>query len=416
MGFRILHVISSVNPINGGPIEGLLQLADVNQRAGHSVEVLSLDDPDSPWVKSCKIKCYPMGPSKLKYGYTPRLVPWLRANRSNFDVVIVNGIWGFGSFGTWLALHDSATPYFVFTHGMLDPWFKKTYPLKHFKKWLYWPWAEYRVLRDASAVMFTCEEERRLARRSFWLYRCDEFVVNYGTAGAVGDAGLQRSEFLSQFPHLQGKRCLLFLGRVHVKKGLDLTLNAFAELLRRLPEGKTGNLHLIVAGPSNDAYGEKMKSLAKALGLSERVTWTGMLTGDRKWGAFHSADAFVLSSHQENFGIAVAEALSCSLPVLISNKVNIWREIRQVEAGFVDNDDLPGTFRVMEQWVEAELQTRQTMRTAARKCFDERFFIDRAGESFVRAMELYGLRRRLSPPNAIDMAAQSPSNEELPTD
>ena len=78
----------------------------------------------------------------------------------------------------WLALESLRkqgfhTPaYFVFTHGMLDPWFKRTYPLKHLKKWLYWPWAEYRVLRDAQAVLFTCEEERILARQSFWLYKC----------------------------------------------------------------------------------------------------------------------------------------------------------------------------------------------------------------------------------------------------
>ena len=80
---------------------------------------------------------------------------------------------------------------------MLDPWFKKQYPLKHLKKWMYWPWAEYRVLRDAQAVLFTCEEERVLARESFWLYRCNEVVVSYGTAKPKGDPEVELQEFFA---------------------------------------------------------------------------------------------------------------------------------------------------------------------------------------------------------------------------
>ncbi|MEB0151131.1 glycosyltransferase, partial [Pseudomonas sp. CCC2.2] len=84
--------------------------------------------------------------------------------------------------GTWRALAKKKIPYFIFTHGMLDPWFKKNYPLKHLKKWLYWTWGEYRVLRDAKAVLFTCEEEKILARQSFWLYKANEVVTAFGTA------------------------------------------------------------------------------------------------------------------------------------------------------------------------------------------------------------------------------------------
>ena len=100
---------------------------------------------------------------------------------------------------------ELATPYFVFPHGMLDPWFKRTYPLKHLKKLLYWPWAEYRVLRDAAAVLFTSEEERRLARESFWPYRCNEVVVNYGTAAPEIDLASAREDFFGSFPQLRGQ-------------------------------------------------------------------------------------------------------------------------------------------------------------------------------------------------------------------
>src|SRR5438309_3239789 len=102
---------------------------------------------------------------------------------------------------------------------MLDPWFKRTYPLKHFKKVVYWPWGEYRVLRDAAAVLFTSEEERRLAAKSFRPYRVKERVVNYGTAGPTVDLFDARNEFFGRFPELCDGRIVLFLGRLRDKEG-----------------------------------------------------------------------------------------------------------------------------------------------------------------------------------------------------
>lgn len=392
MGLRILHSITSVNPAGGGPIEGLKQLAAVNIEQGHRVEVVSLDDPSSPWVASCPLRCHALGPASTSYHYSSRLAPWLREHRHEYDMVVINGLWQYASFGVWRALRGTTTPYFVFTHGMLDPWFKRTYPLKHLKKWLYWPWADYRVLRDAAAVLFTCEEERRLARQSFWLYECDERVVDFGTRAPAGDAAGQRELFLDRFPHLRGKRCLLFLGRVHEKKGPDLLFRALASLVAQLPSGETDTLHLVMAGPHDHAYGREMQALASRLGLAGRITWTGMLGGELKWGAFHAADAFVLTSHQENFGIAVVEALACGVPVLISNQVNIWREILQGGAGFVEADDVAGARRLLEQWLRVEPELWLRMRAAAKSVFAERFAIDRAAESFIRALRTHELR------------------------
>ena len=202
---KILHIMNSVDPASGGPIEVVKQLWTTPVSGGHHVEIASLDPPNAPYLNQCPLPVYPLGPATLGYAFSARLVPWLRANRSHFDAAIVNGIWQFHSFGAWRALHASSTPYVLFTHGMLDPWFKKRYPLKHFKKWMYWPWAEYRVLRDARAVLFTTEEERVLARSSFWLYRCNEVVVNYGTARPNGDPEMELREFYSCLINLVGE-------------------------------------------------------------------------------------------------------------------------------------------------------------------------------------------------------------------
>ena len=383
---KILRSIHSLNPAIGGPMEAVKQSSAILANRGHRVEVVSLDAPDDPWIGEFPVRVHALGRGRGGYGYTPRFIPWLKEHRREYDAVIVHGVWQYNSFGVWRALRGTATPYFVFPHGMLDPWFKRTYPLKHIKKLLYWPWAEYRVLRDAAAVLFTSEEERRLARESFSLYRCKEVVVNYGTAAPPMDLEDAREDFFRDFPKLRGQHFLLFLGRLHVKKGCDLLIEAFAAL--RNSSAGNAPLHLVLAGPcADEEYLLHLKQLAASATKDDgSITFTGMLSGSRKWGAFSAAEAFVLPSHQENFGIAVAEALACGTPVLISNKVNIWREIEADNAGYVENDDLAGTTALLKRWVATEPQVRMAMKESAKNCFARRFEIERATDSLLEAL------------------------------
>jgi glycosyltransferase involved in cell wall biosynthesis len=403
---RILRSIRSVNPEGGGPIEGIKQVSRIHQESGHHVEVVSLDAPNDDWVREFPLKVNALGPVRDKFGYTPELVPWLKSHAKDYDAVIVNGLWQYHSFGVLRAFRNSTTPYFVFPHGMLDPWFKRTYPMKHLKKWLYWPWAEYRVLRKAKAVCFTSEEERRRARESFWPYRCHEEVVAYGTSAPTGEPEQLKRLFLQRFQEVQGKRVLLYLGRLHPKKGCDLLLRAFARILKRsahsspsispttmprpLQNEINGHnsqpLHLVMAGPDQHGWLAQLQALAFSLGISDRITWTGMLKGDLKPGAFYSAEAFVLPSHQENFGIAVAEAMACGVPALISNKVNIWREVQEDRAGLVENDDEEGALKMLERWISLSPDEQAAYRAQARKCFADRFEIHRAAQSIIRLL------------------------------
>jgi glycosyltransferase involved in cell wall biosynthesis len=376
---RILHLISSVDPTHGGPIEAVKNLGIANAEAGHVVEVATLDSSDARFVRDFPLPLHCFGPSRLKYHYTPKLIPWLRENRCDYDAVVVNGLWQFNSYAAYLALRDTTTPYYIYPHGMLDPWFQRAYPLKHLKKAVYWKLIQHRVVAAAGALLFTCEEERRLARKSFHPYRCREMVVKYGTSVPKLSSS-QRDLFLATFPETRGKRCFLFLGRIHEKKGCDLLIDAFAKLPR--DEG----FHLIIAGPDPVGLAEKLKGLASTLGIAQRITWTGMISGDLKWGAFQIADAFVLPSHQENFGIAVVEALACGTPVLISNQVNIWREIQEDGVGLVEYDDQSGTENLLRRWIALSPEKCDDMRRKAVATFNMRFEIHQAARSMVEAI------------------------------
>jgi glycosyltransferase involved in cell wall biosynthesis len=368
---KLLHVLASVDPRGGGPLEGVRQRGLRLEQLGHSVELVTLDDPAAPFVQGFPLKVHALGPPRSSYRYSAALVPWLRAHAAEYDALIVNGLWQYHSFAVWRVLKSLKLPYFVFTHGMLDPWFKHAYPRKHLKKWLYWPWGDYRVLRDARAVLFTSEEERLQARRSFWLYAARERVVSYGTSTPPDNVEALREVYLTAHPELRGRRVLLFLGRIQEKKGCDLLVRAFARVASRDPA-----LQLVIAGPDQTGMVSALTELSRQLGIADRISWPGMLQNAMKWGAFYIADAFVLPSHQENFGIAVAEALGCGVPVLISDKVNIWREVQSAGAGLVAADTIEGTANSLSRWLSLTSGERQAMRHAARELFHRRYTVD----------------------------------------
>ena len=376
---KILQLVHTLDPSVGGVAAAVLALSRGLARRGHKLDIVVLDDSASPWLVDIALPIHALGAGLTSYRYSSKLLPWLKKQGGDYDRVIVNGIWQYLSFAAWRRYAGSSIPYYVFPHGMLDPWFKETFPLKHLKKWLYWPWAEYRVLRDAAAVIFTSEEERSQARKSFWLYRCREKVSPLGVE-APPISSNAKLEFLSRYPQLQNTRIFLFLGRLHPKKGCDMLLEAFAQMR------SNDSISLILAGPDQVGWESDLRRQVTRLNLTNRVVFTGMLEGSMKQGAFANAEAFVLPSHQENFGISVVEALAASVPVLVSNRVNIWREIEADRAGYVESDDLAGTTRLLQNWIGTAPAEREMVRQNARRCFEQRFEVDRAVDSLLQIL------------------------------
>ncbi|WP_035359261.1 glycosyltransferase [Edaphobacter aggregans] len=378
---RILHIIGTLSPEAGGPTESVRVLLSYGP-IGYAGEVVTLDDPKAPFLRDLQFPVHALGPTRTKYGFNSKLLPWLRENRSRFDGVVVNGLWQYCGFAAWRAMSGN-TPYVVFTHGMLDPYFKHAFPLKHIKKWLYWVPAEYRILRDAYRVLFTSTAEKRLAEQSFWLHRWNPFVVPYGASGPPPkDRDLLREAFFAKCPQVRGKRFLLFLGRIHKKKGCDLLIQAFASIADEDPE-----LHLVMAGPDQQLWRAHLAEMAESGGVGQRVHWPGMLTGDAKWGAFYASEAFVLPSHQENFGIAVAEALGCGTPVLLADKVNIAEDIARDNAGLMETDTIDGTLRLLKRWIATPPEERAAMADRAEECFHRRYNMRENAKAIIRLFE-----------------------------
>jgi len=376
-----------MSPEGGGVAEGVTRQAQIAHSAGiYETEIVCLDDPSRAYFESDDFLVHAVGPGLGKYGYTPRLDKWLKANLGRFDGVVINGLWQYHAWAASRACRGGV-PYLVFTHGMLDPWFQRRYPLKHFKKVLYWKAVEEGVLRHAKAVLFTSALEAELAKQSFSPSEWTSAVVPFGTIAPGGDRDTPIQEFYAACPHARGRKFVLFLGRLHEKKGCDLLIAAFARCF-----GGDSSLHLVMAGPDQQGCKAKLMSIAADAGIADRVHFPGMLQGGAKWGAFYAAEAFALPSHQENFGIAVAEALACGTPVLISNQVNIWQEIVEDGVGLAEEDTVEGTCQLLNRWESLSTSAKVEMGARCRATFERRFDIQRLPKVIAEVL------RRTQPP------------------
>lgn len=401
---RILHIIASADPRSGGPIEGILQQDRVF--SGHVIsELATLDAPDANFLKAFPLAVFALGSGMtgrrdrallIRYGFSMAYVRWLQKNAPLYDAVVVHGLWNFATMAASLVLPSKMKGrYYVYTHGMMDPWFAKHDPKKHFFKRLSWLAFEGRLLAGARSVLFTASDEKQLAGGQFWGWPYEGVVIGYGIAEPPARQLEDGQTFRVVVPGLGSRKFLLFLGRIHPKKGCDLLIKAFAHV------AASADFDLVIAGPDEMELVPGLKALAVELGLEERIHWPGMLEGGAKWGAYREADAFVLPSHQENFGVVIAEALACGLPVLTTNRVNIWRDVEAGGGGIVRNDDEDGVAELLRTWRALSDEEKRAMAEAAREIFERQFSAHYVAKRFLGLLSEHGVEGALEAAAAI---------------
>jgi glycosyltransferase involved in cell wall biosynthesis len=386
---RLLHVIGSMNPHTGGPCQTIRNFAPRFIEQGNTFEVVCLDDPNSDYLSGETFRIHALGQGRGSWNYHPVLFPWLNKHLPDYDAVILNGLWQFQGYALWKAAKcPKAPPYYIFPHGMLDPWFQKmsVRPFKTLRNWFFWKIIQQRIVHHAAGLLFTCQEERRLARQPFRPYSPrQETVVGLGLPEPPEYDAKMKTAFAEKCPEMKGESYFLFLGRIHPKKGVDFLIKAYSALCRSTVNSPFPNL--VIAGPGLEtSYGKNMQKLASEICPSNSISWPGMLTGDAKWGALYNCEVFVLPSHQENFGIAVVEALACGRPVLISDQVNIWREIKEDGAALVQKNSVTGTTRLFLDWVGLSTEAKSNMAVQAKTCFLRHFSIESSSRKLLAAI------------------------------
>ena len=374
-----------MNPATGGPCQGIRNLVPELNMLGIENEIVCLDEPDSVYLKEDKFVIHAIGKSKGPWQYNGSLVVWLKKNISQYDAVVVHGLWLYHGYAVRKVLGEQKNPipYFVMPHGMLDPYFQKneSRKLKAIRNNIYWKFIESKVVNNASGLLFTCEEEMNLARNTFTPYHPkQEINIGYGIPKPFQGVA-EESTLVSH-----SKPYFLFLSRINPKKGIDILVEAYLKLLGNSSDHLVPEL--VIAGPGlEDDFGKQVFNRVQENNLlKDKVKFIGMLTGLDKWNAFSGCEAFILPSHQENFGIAVVEALACGKPVLIANKVNIWREIEKSNAGLVREDSVEGTLQLLQTWVGFSEFQKADMSKAALSCYNKYFTVESAAKRTYESM------------------------------
>jgi glycosyltransferase involved in cell wall biosynthesis len=331
---RITHYLSSVNWSLGGVVRAAVDLAVVLARRGHAVTLLTCDAKDAPQVWLTPGEGHPhvllLDPPRPPLG----LLPGSALKRAEeaiaaSDVLHLHGMWETSNVQLSRIARRRWTPYVLTIHGMLDDW---SMSQKRPKKLIYLNLAGRRMLDNAAAVHCTATAELEQARQWFrnprtavvpCLFNLSEFESLPSAAPA-----------LEAFPALRTTLPkLLFLGRLHVKKGVELLLEA-AAILQQMQCPAL----IVIAGSGEAEYEQHLRDYVSRLGLEQSVCFTGLVTGDLKRSLYQAADLFVLPTSQENFGLVFPEAMACGAPVVTTRGVDIWRELEQGGATIVDSN------------------------------------------------------------------------------
>lgn len=377
---KILQVSWGLSPLNGGLSAAVNSISRELVRRGDQVTIFATD-----WNGGGRLSVplrtplhgddgverwyFPARPL-MEYAISLSMAVALKERIPSFDIVHIHGLYRFPSTLASYYSRQTSTPYVVSPHGTLDPYLYNHHGLR---KRIYEVIFERRALKGAAAVHFTAEEEMRLAKASGFQYR--SVVAPLGINYVASDFAKPAVTLQDLLPQTRGKKVILFLGRITFKKGLDLLAKSFGSIARSRKD-----VHLIVAGPNEFNCEKELRNWLRQEGALDKVTFTGMISGKTKAAAFHGSDLFILPSYTENFGVAVVESLAWGLPVVISNKVNIWREIVGAGAGVAVDCDTQSIATAINELLD-DTERRQNMSKRAVDLVRQRFTWQNAGDT-----------------------------------
>lgn len=374
---RVLHVLPSLAPSYGGPSAALIGLSralsmrqvysetvttDLGYEGTHAFDYGGLAKFNGVNVRYFPRRLHTLLPRD--FALSPRLARWLKTNIRDYDIVNIHGLFSYPTTVAANIAYRAGVPYVIRPCGMLDPW---CLGQSRLKKSAYLRFFDDRLLRHAAAISFTSQEEAKLAHK-----------VKHQPYGVVIPLGINPIEEFSaeieDFSLLRNKKVVLFLSRLDKKKGLDLLMSSLVHLKKTRDD-----FLCVIAGSGPADYEAQLRAEVKSRKLEDVVWFSGFVEGDRKRQLLKAATCFVLPSYQENFGISVAEAMAAGCPVVISNQVNIHREISASSAGLVVRCDVDELSRALDELLSNEAM-RVRMGINGQKLVREQYNWDKISE------------------------------------
>ena len=366
---KILRIISSLNPEYGGPPAAIVDSTIALNKIGFKVDIVTHDNKESQFVKIKNTTIHNLGPSLLgDYNLNFKFTKWLIQNRSKYDLFIVHGLWQFNTLAARLFLKKK---YYVFVHGQLDPSYKKFF-FNKIKKFIYWNLIEKKNLKDSKFILLTNKKEKDLLNDTYVNTKgLKKKVVGYGILEPKYDTSKVKKIFYKKFKSLKDKDFYIYLGRFHNKKGCEIIMNAVKYFsLRKKP------INVLMCG-SNNIYKKYLQKISKDLNIEKNIIWSNFLKNDIKLGALLSSKAMLLPSYGENFGVALVEAMACGIPVLTTNKVNIYNYIIENNAGYISSPNNVNFIKIINKFENLKKSNITQLKKNAYRCFKNNFLLSK---------------------------------------
>jgi len=381
--YRIAHVTPSVDPTAGGPANVIVRLAAAQAALGHEVTVVSKLAPSRrdifqaasgniPHFRQVRLLLAPWT-SYVAGWFGHRAMPIFESLFPSIDIVHIHGVWEPMLVTAAATAHRFNIPYVVRPCGVLDPWSLRQQRLK---KKLALALTHRKMLNQAALIHTLNSEEHQLIE-PLGLQAPRTIIPNGVFLDEVDDTPSDHKLF-ERFPDLRTHPYILFLGRLHYKKGLDILAEAFARIAPRHPE-----VHLLVAGPDGGAQEGFLRMIHRHQ-LEPRVHLAGPLVGSAKFTAYRGATCFCLPSRQEGFSLSITEALALRVPVAISQDCH-FPQVQQVGAGRIFPLQAADAAQALHEILEASPHAQRRMGDAGRAYVEAHLTWERVAAQTIEA-------------------------------
>ena len=372
---KVLHVIASMSVEWGGPPVTVCGLTAALERQDVRCEIATTSEPGrrphGVNVASVPTRTFDVTSlSRVWAGYSPTLTAFLETTTDSFDLVHAHEIWPYTTLAAFRAARTHARPFVLTPHGELN---ERHLRYKRLKKWCYRKLVLDRVLRQTNALHAVARNE--LAHASQLGHLTPVFHIPNGVTPPQPNDSMRSAAFFHEHPTLRNRRLILFMGRLHPMKGVEILSRSFLTIASSFPDAV-----LIVAGP-DEGERHKMDSIFDSAGLTHRVLFPGLITGDKKQNILDAADVFVLPSYFEGFPNSVLEALANGIPVVISEQCN-FPEVAAAGAGLISPLNPAQLSSAIGRILSSD-DRRRTMGAAARKLVSEHYTWDNLAQAMV---------------------------------